>query len=168
MDRAGVIKKALDVLKQYRYAAIILAAGIIMMLLPGKKEQASAPEEAPQAQTQEAPSQDLETRLSQLLSQVRGAGEVKVLLTKAEGEKTIYQTDDDISADDSRRSDTVLITDSQRNQDGLILQTLPPIYLGAIVLCQGADSADVRLAVTEAVSVATGLSSDKISVLKMK
>jgi stage III sporulation protein AG len=45
---------------------------------------------------------------------------------------------------------------------------LAPQYLGAIVVCQGADRSDVRLAIVEAVSALTGLGADKISVLKMK
>ncbi len=39
---------------------------------------------------------------------------------------------------------------------------------GAVVVCQGADSAAVRLIVTNAVTAYTGLGSDKIWVMKMK
>jgi len=36
------------------------------------------------------------------------------------------------------------------------------------VVCQGADDPAVRLAVSQAVSSVTGISTDRISVLKMK
>ena len=39
---------------------------------------------------------------------------------------------------------------------------------GAVVVCQGAGNSQVRLTVIDAVSVLTGLSSDKISVVKWK
>ena len=39
---------------------------------------------------------------------------------------------------------------------------------GAVVVCQGADHPQVRLNVTNAVAVYTGLGSDKITVMKMK
>jgi stage III sporulation protein AG len=65
-------------------------------------------------------------------------------------------------------SDTVIITDSSRNESGLIRQVNPPVYLGAIVLCQGGDRPSVRLAIVDAVSKVTGLGADRISVLKMK
>lgn len=39
---------------------------------------------------------------------------------------------------------------------------------GAVVVCDGADLATVRLDVTDAVMSYTGLGSDKISVMKMK
>ena len=41
-----------------------------------------------------------------------------------------------------------------------------PTYRGALVVCQGGDRAEVRLAVTEAVSVLTGLSADRVTVAK--
>jgi len=39
---------------------------------------------------------------------------------------------------------------------------------GAVVICEGAEDSAVRLSVTNAVSVYTGLGSDKIRVMKMK
>ena len=47
-------------------------------------------------------------------------------------------------------------------------QENPAQYLGVIVVCEGADSPAVRLAIVEAVSDVTGLGADRISVLKMK
>ena len=85
--------------------------------------------------------------------------------------KTLYQTDDSTSYSDTSnttRIDTVTVTDDTRNQTGLIQQVIPPTYQGAIVVCQGADSPAVRLAIVEAVSKVTGLGADRISVLKMK
>ena len=48
----------------------------------------------------------------------------------------------------------------------LTLKQVYPAYQGAVVVCQGGDKAAVRLAITEAVAALTGLSSDKISVVK--
>ena len=44
----------------------------------------------------------------------------------------------------------------------------PALERGAVVVCDGADSATVRLRIMQAVSALTGLGSDKISVIKMK
>ena len=88
-------------------------------------------------------------------------------LTQREGERTVYQTDED-SASSGVRSDTVLLNGSDRSQTGLVRQVNPPTYLGAVIVCQGADSASVRLAIVSAVGSVTGLSTDKITVLKMK
>lgn len=104
-------------------------------------------------------------QLSQLLSQIKGAGKVRLLLTEAAGEKTIYQTD---RTGQDQQSDTVIITGADRGQQGMVQQIIPPEYRGAVVVCQGADDPSVRFAIVEAVSNATGLSTDRISVLKMK
>jgi len=66
------------------------------------------------------------------------------------------------------RITTITVTGTNRNEEGLIKQINPPTYLGAIIICQGADSASVRLAIVDAVSKLTGLGADSIAVLKMK
>ena len=93
------------------------------------------------------------------------------MLTVASGTETIYQTNSDSSTGgdtQTTRYETVTVTDASRNQSGLIRQVNPPNYLGVIVVCQGADSPSVKLAIVDAVSKITGLGADRISVLKMK
>lgn len=140
------------------------------MLLPvGSRESATNVQESSNRQSEET--EDLQQKLSNLLSQMAGAGRVKVLLTEATGEQIFYQEDRDTSAGDqsqTTRTDTVIVTDGTHSQEGLIRQVNPPTYLGAVVLCQGADQPSVRLAITEAVANATGLGYHKITVLKMK
>ncbi|MBQ2785581.1 MAG: hypothetical protein IJF02_03665 [Oscillospiraceae bacterium] len=167
MDWIGFQKKALGAVKQYRFAILVLIVGLALMLIPGKREETQS-QVSIQAEKQE--SSDMSEELAQILSHIQGAGKVEVMLTVAYGEKTIYQTDEDISGveNGSTRIETVIITSSDRGQNGLIQQVNPPVYLGAIVVCQGADRSAVRLAIVEAVSKVTGLGADRISVLKMK
>lgn len=168
MDWIAIQHKAAAFLKKYWYTALILLLGMILMLLPdGKKSQTP---ELPQIVASNS-SSDLESSLSALLSKMEGAGKVDVLLTQARGEKSIYQMNETATSGDSSqdiRKETVIISNADRSEAGLIQQVEPPVYLGAVVLCQGADSASVRLAIIQAVANATGLSTDKISVLKMK
>ncbi|MBE6943554.1 MAG: hypothetical protein E7453_04745 [Ruminococcaceae bacterium] len=113
----------------------------------------------------------MEERLCDILQQIRGAGLVRVMLTVANGEETIYQFDQNLSIDGSSSStqkDTVTVTDKDRGQSGLITQVNPPKYQGALVVCQGAENAAVRLAISEAVSSLTGLGTDKITIVRMK
>ena len=114
---------------------------------------------------------DTGQRLAQILAQIEGVGKVNVMLTVAESEKTLYQSDEDVTTGDnssSVRQETILINDSDRNQQALITQVISPKYQGAVIVCQGADIPIVKWAVVEAVSKATGLGADQISVLKMK
>ena len=92
---------------------------------------------------------------------------MEVLLTESQGPQTVYQLDEEKSGENLRKN-TVLVTGEDRNETGLIRQTSPPVWQGAVIVCQGADDRKVRLAVVEAVKCVTGLGADRISVLKMK
>lgn len=170
MDWVGIGGKAAALFKKYRYVLLVLLAGLVLMALPEGKKAEESPASQAVEETQPA-RPELQDSLAEILSQVDGAGKVRVLLTQSAGEQILYQTDEDLSTAENSstvRRETVIIQDSGRAESGLIQQVNPPVYQGAIVLCQGADSAAVRLSIVEAVANATGLTSDKITVLKMK
>jgi stage III sporulation protein AG len=150
--------KLIALATKYRYVLIVVAVGLVFMLLPtgGNKES------EPVSYIQET-MPDIEAELAGILSKIKGAGKVEVMLTMAQGQETCYQTD-------QRGEDhsTVTVTDSDRKEQGLIRQVNPPVYLGAIVVCQGGDDPTVRLAIVESVAKVTGLGADRISVMKMK
>lgn len=155
-------------LGKYKWFILVLAIGLILMLFPGNNQEAVS---QPQTSTKEPEQISLQQELEQLLSQLEGAGKVRVLLTESTGQQTIYQTDQSarktMESEDIQK-DTVILTGENRAGRGLVSRVDPPEYLGAVILCQGADKATVRLAVVEAVATATGLGADKISVCKMK
>ncbi len=154
-------------LRKYAAAWIVLLVGMAFMILPDKK-QVQESEEWSNPITEQISLQD---SLSDILSEIDGAGKVRVLLSKATGEEIHFQTNEDLSQDQDsldRRLDTVMVTDGKRDQQGLIRRVDSPVYQGAVVLCQGADSAAIRLAIVDAIANTTGLTSDHITVLKMK
>ena len=160
MDFIAKVKKLLMYINKYRFVIVIVLAGVVLMLIPtGNEEVVTLKKE--EIDTEEL---TLEKQLSLLLSEMDGAGKVQVMLSVATGTNTVY--DKDISGSD--RQETVIVTDADRTQNGLIQRVDPPVYLGAIVLCQGADSPGVCLMIVQAVSSITGLGADRISVLKMK
>lgn len=155
-----------EFLKKNRYVLLVLLCGLVLLCWPQGKQQTQ--QDIPQ---QTGQTESLEERLEKILSQVSGAGTVRVLLTQAESGETIYQTDDTESTQEngsSLRRETVLVSDGSRQQAGLVRQTQAPVYRGAVVVCQGGDTAPVRLAIVEAVAGVTGLPSNRITVLKMK
>ena len=160
MDMESGKEQIIRSVKKYQYVLWAVLLGVFLMLLPQKKEE---PEREIPAQTEAALT--LEEELSVILSKISGVGKAEVLLTELSGSSTIYQTD---TAQNQGNSDTVIVMDRNREEQGLVKQVLPPVYKGAIVVCQGADSAGVRLKVVDAVKSVTGLSSDCITVLKMK
>ncbi len=169
MDLKQLTEKSAAFIKKYKFVVLILLIGLVLMLLPeSKKEQITVKESDTAVLKSEI---TFEEKLAAILAKISGAGQVEVMLTVAEGEEILFQTDDSISGSGetgSRNTDTVTVTDAQKNQNGLIRKVNPPSYRGAIIVCQGADNPAVKLAVTEAVSKITGIGANCISVLKMK
>ena len=156
--------------KKYRLLILVLLIGILFMMLPSlySDHKDEIPIEVEQKQQI---SGDISQELTQILTSIQGVGKVQVMLTIATGQETIYHTDSHITSTENGSSiqkDTVIITGSDRNQEALVSVVKPPTYLGAIIVCQGADQPSVKLSIVDAVSKITGLSSDKISVVKMK
>lgn len=168
MDVKIHLERITAFLLKYKYIGIVFIAGILLMSIPTfQKEDNSS--SLPVPDTTKAV--DIHEQLADVLSYIQGAGNVKVMLKEKNGQRTVYQVDEDASSSDkssSVKNSTVTLTDSNRNEYGLVCQINPPQYQGAIVVCQGADDPNVRLAVCDAVSKITGLGLDRIAVLKMK
>lgn len=169
MELKNAVKKVSGHLHKYRYGVLVILIGLVLMLLPPFGTESNSNE--PPLQETVATPITKEDALARLLQTVSGAGNVKVYLSEQSGSETIYQTDEDRSktqdTTDTKVS-TVIVTGANREQQGLVRQINPPKYLGAIVVCQGADDPQTKLAIVDAVSKATGLGAGSISVLKMK
>lgn len=166
MDWLSTSTKASEFIKKYRYVFLVVLIGIFLMMLPEESDSKTTEKEI--TETKEV---NLETSLEDILTKIEGAGKVSVLLTQSQGEEIVYQQNEDSSNSletSDIRLETVIITDSNRDEAGLIQRVNAPKYQGAIIVCQGADRAVIRLAIIEAVSKVTGLTSNQISVLKMK
>ena len=169
MEMKELWKKAPLFWQKYKYVALVLAAGLLLMLLPEKKNVPEQILSSPEKQT--AATESVEDRLAKILEQIDGAGKVSVMLSQERGEEILYQTNTDSDTGEesaATRIDTVIISASDRSEAGLIRQTNPPKYQGAVIVCQGGENPVVRLAIVEAVSNITGLGSNRISVVKMK
>ncbi len=165
MDLTAIKQKGISFLRKYRILLLFVLIGVVFMLLPAKRNNVENVSVVTQQEQR-----DITQELSEILSKIQGAGKVEVMLTVAKGEQIIYQTDVNSSGGETGggKSDTVTVTDGNRVESGLIQQVISPVYQGAVVVCQGAEKAAVRLAIVEAVSNITGLGADKISVVKMK
>ena len=154
---------------RYKYAALVVLIGAGLLLWPSGK---GGTEKTMQRRTETVDIRDIQVEMEDILGTMSGVGQVKVMLTvDSDGERQLAQDTEltysgsaESPEDYSRRSETVL-TDGEG--DGTVVtRTLYPTYRGALVVCQGGDRADVRLAVTEAVASLTGLSADRITVAK--
>ena len=161
----GAVWKALD---RYKYVLIVIAAGIILLLWPtGERKQSTGTDCS--ANVRETFDLDaLEEKLSRTLSMVEGAGEVTVTLTVKSGMEQVLASDRTTSVSDrgsSVEEETVMIN-TGGGQNTVLLTQKYPTFQGALVVCEGGDSAEIRLLLTQAVSALTGLGADRITVCK--
>lgn len=155
-------------LAAYRYLLLVLAVGIGLLMLPTGKSGTPAAEEVKEESEKEWLSA-VEKEMEQTLSHIDGAGEVHLMLTVDRGMENRFAEDAELeSSDDSerRRYETVLVSDGSRGESTVKETQTYPAFRGALVVCEGGELAEVRLAVLNAVKVLTGLSSDKISIVK--
>ena len=151
-------------LEKFKYPALILLLGMVLILWPSKQKQ---PEEAPVPElTESAPS--IEEELEDILSCIDGAGKVRVLLSLRTGDETVYQTDTASTKGQDTESRTVTTVMAGSEDVPVVRQTVYGQYRGALIVCQGADSPSVRLQLVNAVAGLTGLPADRITVIKMK
>lgn len=170
----------LQKLKKLKYPLLVLLVGVFLLLLPsGKRSEsktgaATQTTEAVQASEEDYCRQE-ERRLAEILSKVSGAGKVEVMLTLRSGAQTVYQADQEIVSEregDGVRSETtektVVLSRGSGYEEPAVVKTVYPVYLGALIVAEGADNAAVKLDLVNAVAGLTGLGADKITVVKMK
>lgn len=165
-------EKGLGLLGRYKYVLLVVAVGLVLLLWPdGNGEKAGEP--ARSEVTEDFSVAALEGKLANTLSQVQGAGDVTVMLTVQGGSRRVLAEDERLSWDadgssQSERSTVVISKGTSNGEEPLLLQQLYPRFQGALVVCEGAGDAAVRLKLMEAVSALTGLGADKISICKGK
>ena len=173
----GTLGKLPALLQRFKYPALILLIGIALMLWPArKKETTTNPAQAVlPAQTEPDYRAALEQELAQILSQIDGAGQVRVMLTLQSGPANQYQTDEASETrtegektDTSTRRETVILSRGSAYNEAAVVRQYYPVFRGALIVSQGGDDPAVRYQLACAVSALLGIGTDQITVVKMK
>ena len=159
-------------------------AGIALIGLSELWPDSAARAAQPQAQTGsvESREENLEARLAQLLREVDGAGEVRVMVTLEGTEETVYAQDETLEeslsqsgtgaeSQLSRQSETQrehLFYDDGTADRPLVESTRQPAVQGVAVLCEGGASASVQLRITQLVSTVLGVPTSRVCVTPMQ
>lgn len=172
---ARIWEKLLAFVKKNKYVLLVLAAGLVLILWPGGKEDGE-PVAAVSAEEQGVSFslEKQEEKLTEILQKIDGAGQVEVMLTVRTSAERVVATEEERRAsaagggeEETESTVTVVVVSSDRNETPVTIKYIYPEYQGAVVVAEGAGDAAVRLALTDAVSAVTGLSTDKITVVKM-
>ena len=125
--------------------------------------------------------QELELRLTEIVSHIDGAGRTKVMVTMDSTSEYVYAKDTSVRTDTSSSQEngrvsessgssaetSHIIIDGKSGDEPLVEKQIEPKVRGVIVLCEGADNPVVENRVTEAVKTALGISSSRICVEKI-
>lgn len=129
--------------------------------------------------TNEEYEEKLEKEVSELVNNIEGVGEARVMVTLLSGVEYVYVTEENIDTDKTNTAEqtvaqrqsleqkTILIDDDNGRKKALLKTTLEPTVKGAVIVCEGGDDIIVKQRVTEAVTTALNISSTRICVTKL-
>lgn len=144
---------------------IILIIGAVLMLFPKsteKKEEARAESEY---------AADDEERLRKILSRIRGAGRVEIMVTYSESAESrpAYETGSDKS-DRGEEGCDERIERKPVMADGkpVILSTRYPRVKGVVVIAEGAKDPEVAANISEAVTTAFAIAPHRVCILEKR
>lgn len=176
------LKRLPALLERFKYPLGVLLLGLALILLPvrgGVGEATPEPAPATSAPGESRNAEDyraaVERELESLLSQVDGAGRVRVMLTLKTGPAARYQSDRSVSesrdgerVSASTEEKTVMLERGSAYNEPAIVSTAYPEFQGALVVAEGGGDERVRLRLSGAVAALLGLGADQIIVVKMK
>ena len=125
---------------------------------------------------------DLEKRLEAILGKINGVGEVKVLITYSESNKTVAMYNENLKQSSTEENDTsggtrkITETDTSKEiiykeENGEKVPITEQIIMakieGAVITAKGAGNANVKANIIQAVEAATGIPTHKIQVFEM-
>lgn len=186
-------KKTLENLVVFAIILIITIVAINYIWSGGKKENKTNTEEGKRLATAEnivdtsnqdiSSTENIEARLENILSNIKGVGKAKVLITYSQTSQVMPMYDEESSISTTEETDsgggtrTVNETSTKKDiiyeeNNGLktpITQSIiNPKIEGAIITAQGANDANVKTNIIQAVEAVTGLATYKIQVFEMK
>ena len=169
-----VLQTALVRLKTDRRALAAVAVGVLLLvgvfLYDGTKGKAAKTQTDAQPSFSEA---EVQSQLTALISNIRGAGKTEVMLTFESGSETVYAADTNAAFDrkDSGESDTlksdVVLVKNGTQESGLRVKEIYPKVRGVAVVCEGGANAVIKEQIISLVTALFDIKSTNVSVAEM-
>lgn len=170
-------EKVFDFMKQHRPMILVLLIGLLLMMFPNSCQKA---ERIKESQSElDFSLESFQKEIESILESGEGIGRVRVMLTQKTTASHIYAEEtrltgreqqngenEDHNYDQDRKPS--IISDGSGKEIPITIKQVFPEFLGAVVVCDGAESAHVKSFITETVSALTGISYDRIAIIKMK
>ena len=165
------LRAMLEKIKSNRHLQIAIVVVIVMLVIlgyfiftsVGKSNDESANSNATYSSEAEEYARSLENKLEQILSSVKGAGKVKVLVTLESGFEYVYATEESTKETSSGKvttSEVVLV-----GGQPVITQTIYPKISGVLVSASGASDTSVKMSLITALKTVIDVANDEITIL---
>jgi len=161
-------------IKNIEIAVAVIALALVLIIYAG----VSGIKNKAAENTVDEETDALEARLQDILSDISGVGEVKVMITYDGRVEYITANTSNVNttstSDGSRINSTTstttspVIISSNGGSKPVIIKEIEPNVMGVIVVAEGAESAKVRLELIRAVMVALGIGADSIEIFAME
>ena len=125
---------------------------------------------------------NLEQRLEDILSKIAGVGKVQVLVTYSETSEVVAMYNETYTSSNTEETDTnggvrkieqtdankeIIYEEDNGEKKPITQKVIMPQIEGAIITAEGAENANIKTNIIQAVSAATGLSAYRIQVFEM-
>ena len=162
MDRTEVnaspVQKALQGIKKYKYVLLTALLGVLLLLLPQNEKAADSGSATPSA-AENFDREALQNEMEDILSSLDGVGKLSLMLTVEGG--GAYELDQDETAslkargeevDEQTQKTETVVLGSGTSAEVVVTHSRYPRFVGALIVCEGGDRADVQLKVTQAMT----------------
>ena len=125
----------------------------------------------------------LEQRLTEVLGQVAGVGEVRVMITLKSSRELVVEREESISRSSTKESDSqggsrvisqvetgenVIYSSEGTSSEPYVIKTLQPEIEGVLVVAEGAGNGTVNRTITAIVQALFDVEPHKVSVVRME
>jgi len=177
--KAGIYK---IILKNKKYQYVLIAVLLSIMLIiyfASLADDTKADNTATEIIDEYNDKQNITSEIENILSSIKGAGEVKVMINYSSSPEivtatstqsdsvTTFSGENESSRTENIRSDIVTVKNDE-GENALVLKELTPEISGVIVTAQGAGKIDVKLKLIDAVTTLLDISQSKVDVFEMQ
>lgn len=143
---------------------------LLSELLPGGEKTDEAKAEKSYSESTDGYKLELESELKSILSQIKGVGEIDIMITLDGTEEYVYaeELDTDQNKDNSKTSEKyknkIVMNENGSSKSALVKKTIKPKVSGVIIVCEGGGDINIKERIIKAAGAVLDLSSDKICV----
>ena len=173
MDIKQTFEKLKSAFTSDKKLAVLCAVGVLGVLLliisefrPSDGKKAEKKESVTAVQNQETYAEDIEKRLTEIVSSIDGAGKTRVMVTLDSGAEQVYAKNEKIKSDTS--GGTAIEKENFSNEkEYVLIKLIQPKIRGVAVVCEGGGSDAVRQEITQAITAVLDISASRVYITKM-